>query len=195
MMMQLLISSEKDGVLCPIPQYPLYFSSIDLQGGSLVPYYLDEATGLGLEVSELTKQLEDAKSKGITVRSLVVINPGNPTGQVLTEENQGAIVEFCKKENLVLLTDEVYQENVFVEDKSFHSFKKVARSMGYGEKDISLVSFQSVSKGYQGECGKRGGYMEVTGFSPEVRELIYKVHSFSCKDYYVLYCVIGKMSD
>lgn len=47
-----------------------------------VPYYLDEATGWGLEISELKKQLEDAKSKGITVRALVVINPGNPTGQV-----------------------------------------------------------------------------------------------------------------
>jgi aspartate/methionine/tyrosine aminotransferase len=47
-----------------------------------VPYYLDEATGWGLEISELKKQLEDAKSKGINVRALVVINPGNPTGQV-----------------------------------------------------------------------------------------------------------------
>lgn len=47
-----------------------------------VPYYLDEATGWGLEVSEVKKQLEDAKSKGISVRALVVINPGNPTGQV-----------------------------------------------------------------------------------------------------------------
>lgn len=47
-----------------------------------VPYYLDEATGWGLEISELKKQLEDARSKGISVRALVVINPGNPTGQV-----------------------------------------------------------------------------------------------------------------
>jgi alanine transaminase len=47
-----------------------------------VPYYLDEATGWGLEVSELKKQLDDARSKGISVRVLVVINPGNPTGQV-----------------------------------------------------------------------------------------------------------------
>lgn len=47
-----------------------------------VPYYLDEATGWGLETSELKKQLEAAKSKGINVRALVVINPGNPTGQV-----------------------------------------------------------------------------------------------------------------
>ncbi|KAK8551344.1 hypothetical protein V6N12_039989 [Hibiscus sabdariffa] len=177
MMMQLLIRSEKDGILCPIPQYPLYSASIALHGGSLVPYYLDEATGWGLEVSELKKQLETARSKGITVRALVVINPGNPTGQLLAEENQKAIVEFCKQEGLVLLADEVYQENVYVPEKKFHSFKKVSRSMGYGEKDISLVSFQSVSKGYYGECGKRGGYMEVTGFGADVREQIYKVAS------------------
>ncbi|KAJ6805547.1 alanine aminotransferase 2-like [Iris pallida] len=177
MMMQLLLRSEKDGILCPMPQYPLYSASIALHGGSLVPYYLDEATGWGLETSELKKQLEDARTKGISVRALVVINPGNPTGQVLAEENQRTIVEFCKEEGLVLLADEVYQENIYAEDKTFHSFKKIARSMEYGEKDLALVSFQSVSKGYYGECGKRGGYMEVTGFSPEVREQIYKVAS------------------
>lgn len=48
-----------------------------------VPYFLDEETGWGLEVDELKKQLEEARSKGITVRALVVINPGNPTGQVI----------------------------------------------------------------------------------------------------------------
>lgn len=32
-------------------------------------------------------------------------------------------------------------------DKQFHSFKKVARSMGYKGNDLALVSFQSVSKG------------------------------------------------
>ncbi|KAF5743820.1 Alanine aminotransferase 2 [Tripterygium wilfordii] len=177
MMMQLLITSEKDGILCPIPQYPLYSASIALHGGSLVPYYLDEATNWGLEVSDLKKQLEDAKSKGITARALVVINPGNPTGQVLAEDNQREIVEFCKQEGIVLLADEVYQENVYVPEKKFHSFKKISRSMGYGEKDLSLVSFQSVSKGYYGECGKRGGYMEVTGFGADIREQIYKVAS------------------
>ncbi|KAF9616164.1 hypothetical protein IFM89_028630 [Coptis chinensis] len=171
MMMQLLIRSEKDGIFCPIPQYPLYSASIALHGGTLVPYYLNETTGWGMEVSELKKQLEAAQSKGITVRALVVINPGNPTGQVLAEENQREIVEFCKRENLV------YQENIYVAEKKFHSFKKIARSMGYGEEDIALVSFQSVSKGYYGECGKRGGYMEVTGFSAAVREQIYKVAS------------------
>ena len=36
MMMRLTIRSEKDGILCPIPQYPLYSASIALHGGTLV---------------------------------------------------------------------------------------------------------------------------------------------------------------
>lgn len=36
MMMQLLTRSEEDGILCPIPQYPLYSASIALHGGTLV---------------------------------------------------------------------------------------------------------------------------------------------------------------
>uniref|UniRef100_A0A0E0M778 Alanine aminotransferase 1 n=1 Tax=Oryza punctata TaxID=4537 RepID=A0A0E0M778_ORYPU len=139
MMMQLLIRNEKDGILCPIPQYPLYSASIALHGGALVPYYLNESTGWGLEISDLKKQLEDARSKGIDVRALVVINPGNPTGQVLAEENQRDIVKFCKNEGLVLLADEVYQENIYVDNKKFNSFKKIARSMGYKEDDLPLA--------------------------------------------------------
>ncbi|KAL1823799.1 hypothetical protein ACET3Z_010577 [Daucus carota] len=137
MMMQLLLSSENDGFLCPIPQYHLYSASITLHGGTLVPYYLDEATGWGLEMSELKKQLEDAKSKGITVKALIFINPSNATGQdvnllynshhkslhVLSEENQRDIVKFCKNEGLVLLADEVHQGNVYVPEKEIHSFK------------------------------------------------------------------------
>ncbi|KAL0005131.1 hypothetical protein SO802_012692 [Lithocarpus litseifolius] len=106
MMMQLLIRLENDGILCPIPQHPLYSASIDLLGGTLAPYYLKEATGWGLEVSSLKKQLEAAKSQGIIVRALNVINPRNPTSQVLGEENQRDIAEFCRKEGLVLLANE-----------------------------------------------------------------------------------------
>ena len=45
-------------------------------------YYLNESTGWGLEVSELKLRLDAAFAAGINVRALVVINPGNPTGQV-----------------------------------------------------------------------------------------------------------------
>ncbi|CDY50645.1 BnaC06g24380D [Brassica napus] len=115
-----------------LPQYPLYSASVSLHGGSLVPYYLDEAIGWGLEISELKK------SKGITVKALVFINPGNPTGQVLPVENQRDIVEFCKKEGLVLLADEVYQEYVYVRDKKFSFFQENGSVYGIWRKRYRL---------------------------------------------------------
>jgi alanine transaminase len=42
-------------------------------------------------------------------RGLVVINPGNPTGQVLSKGNQQEVVALCQEEHLVLIADEVYQ--------------------------------------------------------------------------------------
>ena len=35
-------------------------------------------------------------------------------------------------------------------------------------KEVELVSFHTVSKGYWGECGQRGGYFEMTNISPKV---------------------------
>lgn len=40
-MMELLISSERDGILCPFPQYPLFSASIALHGGTLVSFFYD----------------------------------------------------------------------------------------------------------------------------------------------------------
>lgn len=175
--MQLLIRSDEDAILCPLPECPLYSSSIILHGGTMVPYNLSEDGDWGLEIFEVKRCLEEARISGLTVRAMVIINPANPTGQVLSMANQEEIVEFCRKEGLVLLADEVYQDNVYVEDKKFNSFKKVARSLGYDKNDISIVSFHSASMGYYGECGRRGGYMEICGFGEDVLGEIYKVAS------------------
>jgi hypothetical protein len=137
-----------------------------------VPYYLDEASGWGLDVAqELKGQLAKARAAGCSVRGLVVINPGNPTGQTLTEDNMKEVVQLCADEGLLLLADEVYQENIWRPDRAFLSFRKVAAAMGFADapdSGLALVSFHSISKGFVGECGLRGGYFELFGVLPEV---------------------------
>jgi len=138
---------------------------------------LDESNSWGLGLPELESSIKKAREDGKEVRAIVVINPGNPTGQVLSLDNQKAIVEFCKKEKLILLADEVYQDNIYAEGKEFNSFKKVLRSMGDDYKDVQLISFMSTSKGFYGECGRRGGYMEMVGFDDGVGGLMNKIAS------------------
>jgi len=65
------------------------------------------------------------KKKGINVRAIVVINPGNPTGQCLSYEDIQSVITFAAKHRLVIMADEVYQGNTFDPEHPFHSFKKV----------------------------------------------------------------------
>ncbi len=173
----LLIAKKNDGILIPIPQYPLYSATITLYGGQQIGYYLDEESGWSLDEQMLEDAIQQALAKGIHARAIVVINPGNPTGGVLTENNIRMVIHFAKKHNLTILADEVYQENIYKPGARFISFAHVMTSMK--EKEISLFSFHSVSKGFFGECGHRGGYMEVRNVPSEVIDQITKLQSIS----------------
>ena len=103
------VCRKEDGVLLPIPQYPLYSASVSLYGGTQIPYYLNEESGWSFEINETERALSEAKNLGIIPRCLVVINPGNPTGQVLAESDVKDAIEFAKQNHLIILADEVYQ--------------------------------------------------------------------------------------
>ncbi len=178
-----LIRNESDGLMIPIPQYPLYSACIPLYGGSAIEYFLDEKGGWSLSVEALQKSFDSAKGKKINPRALVVINPGNPTGQCLNVQNIRDIIGFCADRKIVIMADEVYQENVYVASKPFVSFRKVLKQLQQENATrfgaVQLVSFHSTSKGMIGECGKRGGYFEAIGIPPDVRAEFYKLASIS----------------
>ena len=177
MFLMTIIRNNSDGVLLPIPQYPLYSALLTLLNGTKIDYYLDESKAWGLSMEELNHSISTAKEKGINPRCIVVINPGNPTGQCLEIENMKEIIKFCHKEDLILIADEVYQENIYIEGKKFTSFRKILLDMGEEYKDVQLFSCHSISKGFLGECGQRGGYFELINISDEVRDQIYKLAS------------------
>lgn len=173
--LRLLISGPRDGIMVPIPQYPLYSASITLYGGRMVPYYLDEADGWKLSRPMLEAALDKAREDGTKVKAICVINPGNPTGAVLDEANIAMIIAFARAHGLPILADEVYQENVYLSGDEFVSFARVLHQMAV--KDISLFSFHSCSKGLLGECGVRGGYFEYRNVPEDVVAQILKLQS------------------
>ena len=61
------------------------------------------------QVKDLHRAIKDARAAGQNVRAMAVINPGNPTGGVLTKDNMRDVIDFCVDNNVVLMADEVYQ--------------------------------------------------------------------------------------
>ncbi|XP_078367836.1 alanine aminotransferase 2-like isoform X1 [Oculina patagonica] len=156
------------GLMIPIPVFFQYTARITDENFYTIPYYLDEENNWNLSISELKRALDEARPH-CTPRGLVLINPGNPTGNVLTYDNIRDVINFCAREKLVLFADEVYQEIVLTKEAQFHSCKKVLRDLGPEYNKFQLMSINSVSKGIYGECGLRGAYLELVGFSKEVK--------------------------
>ncbi|GBG32445.1 Alanine aminotransferase 1 [Hondaea fermentalgiana] len=174
MLLTALIADPSHAILTPVPQYPIYSALIALFNGQAEGYYLDESKQWALTTEELNRTYEDSVAKGNEPRAMVLINPGNPTGSVLSYDDLCNVVRFCYKNKLVLLADEVYQENIYTEDRPFISVKSVVEDLGL---PIELASFHSTSKGFIGECGRRGGYMELCNFDEDVHAQIVKLAS------------------
>ena len=67
--------------------------------------------------------------------------------------------------------------------RKFVSFKKILSELIEQDpqtyKHVQLASLHSTSKGVSGECGQRGGYMELVGFKPEVKDVVFKLASIN----------------
>ena len=123
------------GILIPIPQYPLYTACLSYFGIIPIPYYLDEDDDWGLNINELQQALKSNAGKSIA-RAMVVINPGNPTGQCLPFALQLEILKFCSENGLLLMADEVYQDNIHDSNFEWFSFRRVLFSIQVQPKSL-----------------------------------------------------------
>ena len=172
-----LLRSPNDGFMIPVPQYPLYSASLALYGGKQIGYYLDEENRWQLSKQILIDSYEKARREGVNSVGIVVINPGNPTGAVLSGDNIRMVIEFARTRNLAIIADEVYQENIYSKEVAFISFARVMNEMH--ESEVTLFSLHSISKGFLGECGHRGGYLEMRNMPPDVLAEFVKMQTIS----------------
>ena len=196
---QALLASPNDGLMISAPQYPLYACAITMCGGKSVFYELDEKNNWTINESELIRSFEKARAEGINVRGIVVINPGNPVGAILEKDVIKSIINFANERNLLIFADEVYQANVYSDKKEFHSFKKCLREMQRENPESEelalqqLVSFHTVSKGFIGECGQRGGYVEYVGFSESMALQMKKLAASTLSSNTIGQIIVGLM--
>ncbi len=106
-----------DQVIYPSPGYPIYESLADWIGAEAVPARLREENNWCYDVDEIAAL--------VTPRTRVIMlnSPHNPTGGMLPAKDMEAIAEIAIKNDLWVVTDEVYSQIVF--DAPFASILSV----------------------------------------------------------------------
>ena len=98
------IAAPGDEVILTVPYYFNHDMWLGLEGLSAV--YLEPADGLNPTVGEAEALVTER------TRALVLITPGNPTGNVLTPDRLAEFAAFAERRDIVLVIDETYRSFV-----------------------------------------------------------------------------------
>ena len=138
------ILDDGDEILIPEPFYPNYNTMVNTGGAHIHPiptcpeegYHYADREKVEKEINEHT-------------RAIMVTNPGNPTGVVLTPEEMRMMCDIAKEHNLFIIGDEAYREFVYGGEP--------LQSMGeFADAADNVVVIDTVSKRFSA-CGARIG--------------------------------------
>ncbi|UCZ54906.1 aminotransferase A [Bacillus shivajii] len=147
-------------VIIPAPVYPAYAPIVKLCGAT--PVFVDTRDTDFIITPE---KIEEHKTEN--TRAVFLPYPSNPTGAVLTKEIGQKLANYLKKEELLIVSDEIYSE------------------LNYGQEHVSIAQFDGmrektivingVSKSHS-MTGWRIGF--AFGPEPIMKEMI-KVHQYN----------------
>lgn len=176
----LAVVEEGDEVIIPTPYWVSYPEMVKLAGGVPVLVETKESTGWKMTA----EQFEEAMTPA--TKMVILNSPANPTGAVYTEEELLAIGEIALGEDIIILSDEIYEKLVYGDAKHIS-----IASLGQELYDLT-ITVNGFSKAYS-MTGWRLGY---TAAPKALAEAIDKIqnHTISNATSFAQYAAVAALT-
>lgn len=133
---------EKDIILIPDPGYASYTQMIKCSGGKAYPMALLPENNYQPNPEEVLEQLKNEGYDENKIKALIINYPNNPLGIGATRQYVQTVLDFCKKHDILLISDAAYCDMYYNEsEKPFSIFEFK------GAKDYAVEMF-TLSKPY-----------------------------------------------
>ncbi|XP_031498390.1 probable aminotransferase ACS12 [Nymphaea colorata] len=130
------LADSGNAFLVPAPYYPGFDRDIKWRTGiELVPVPCRSSDNFNINISSLELAFNQSKKRGLKVRAVLISNPSNPVGHVLSRSTLHSLLDFAREKNIHLISDEVFAGSVHGADE----FVSVAEIVDSGDFDKSRV--------------------------------------------------------
>ncbi|CDB75206.1 MULTISPECIES: pyridoxal phosphate-dependent aminotransferase [Clostridia] len=133
--------NEGDNVLIPTPAYPAYENIVNILGGNVVSYGLNDDFSINIEnLKALIKENQ--------IKVLVLSLPSNPLGTILTKEEKDELIKIIANNNIFVVTDEIYESLIYEEYYSVAEEKEILDKVIYISGFSKMFSMTGLRVGY-----------------------------------------------
>ncbi|MFE9628521.1 MalY/PatB family protein [Streptomyces sp. NPDC006527] len=101
-----LATTDGDAVAIQVPNYPPFLATLRTMNRRVVPVPMEDTDdGWRMDFAAL-----DADVKRSGCKALVLVNPHNPTGRMLTHDELGELAAIARRHDLLVISDEIHAE-------------------------------------------------------------------------------------
>lgn len=133
---------QKDIILIPDPGYASYGQMIQCSGGKAYPIPLTKENNYQPDMEGVLSKLVEDGYDPAKIKAMIINYPNNPLGVSASRQYVESVIEFCKKHDILLISDAAYCDIYFDDNEKPFSVLEFK-----GAKDIA-VEFFSLSKPY-----------------------------------------------
>jgi len=126
-MISMILATLQGSIILPSPSWVSYLPQAKILKKEVISIKLSADNGYKLTAEQLQHAVEHTHTPQ---RVLILNNPNNPSGAVYTREELQSLVPVCEKNNIIVISDEIYART------SFNFADYVSMALIYPEKTI-----------------------------------------------------------